>query len=366
MGSTDLFTQSFDRNHSTYKWGNYISDNLTFGDNRKLDINNINSDVFGDYFDDNPVVPNKYLKDLNFSLINEDQIRSIFNTVLHSEKDNYYIGINILNKLNYSSLENNVDKQLLYSIFNAENVTPDNSILFNNDKIVFSKNTNGSFNIPLIGLDNIIQKDITLTNDEKEHTYYEINSENYEIIHEQNYMEGYLVEDLEHIDLIKEFIKDNDNLVEKYNQLYVDIIKTMNSHLKKNIEYTIFIIKIPNERNYIIENTFLHTKLIDKTGYDYLLDKNELLFTVISDEKDFYNTSLTLNTLVNDYKILYTEYDSINSALQTKYGEYYIRSGVNDLMKNLDIREGFQNNRSHLSIILILCICLLFYLVLKE
>ena len=129
MGSTDLFTQSFDRNHSTYKWGNYISDNLTFGDNRTLDINNINSDVFEKYFDDNPVVPNKYLKDLNFSLINEDQIRSIFNTVLHSEKDNYYIGINILNKLNYSSLENNVDKQLLYSIFNAENVTPDNSIL---------------------------------------------------------------------------------------------------------------------------------------------------------------------------------------------------------------------------------------------
>ena len=50
----------------------------------------------------------------------------------------------------------------------------------------------------------------------------------------------------------------------------------------------------------------------------------------------------------------------------SEYGEYYIRSGVNDLMKNLDIREGFQNNRSHLSIILILCICLLFYLVLKE
>ena len=34
-----------------------------------------------------------------------------------------------------------------------------------------------------------------------------INSENYEIIHEQNYMEGYLVEDLEHIDLIKETYK---------------------------------------------------------------------------------------------------------------------------------------------------------------
>ena len=33
-------------------------------------------------------------------------------------------------------------------------------------------------------------------------------------------------------------------------------------------------------------------------------------------------------------------------------------------MKNLDI-EGFENNRGHLSIILILCICLLFYLVLK-
>ena len=45
---------------------------------------------------------------------------------------------------------------------------------FNNDKIVF-KNTNGSFNIRLIGLDNIIRTDITLTNDEQEHTYFDIN-----------------------------------------------------------------------------------------------------------------------------------------------------------------------------------------------
>ena len=185
----------------------------------------------------------------------------------------------------------------------------------------------------------------------------------HEILHRQNYMQAYVPEKLEHYDLFKGFIKDNDNQVEEYNKLYVDIIQTLNENLKKNIEYTLFLVKI-EEKKYIIENNYLYTKLnAPNEKYKYLND-NELLFTEIH-ENDI-NTNIPLDLILNGYKIKKTEYDLINDKLRNQHLKYYMRSGMNDLLKNFDISEGFQNNRSQLSLILVCLICLLFYLVLKE
>ena len=134
-----------DKINSQYNWTNYLSDNIILNnDLNSFHFNDIQERYKNEFQDsDFSGEDYLYLNSLNFNTINDNQIRDIFkNTILHSKTNTFYIGINIFNKRNYL-LGNNVDKQLLFSIFNPEFVEDSSGILFKNSKIdetLFSDN----------------------------------------------------------------------------------------------------------------------------------------------------------------------------------------------------------------------------------
>ena len=348
--------EQFDKIHSKYKWGNYISNNLEFSDedNRIIDVNDLDR-ITNTNTNTNT---NDYLNKLNLNMVNDNQIREIFNTIQFSKTDNYYIGINIFNKRNYS-IGNNVDKQLLFSLFNPEYVSTLNNIKFNVDEIFYEKTIDDNYKIPFIGLNNIFHKDITLQKNDNNDIYYdtEIIDDSFEIIHEINLMQGYEIIDNEI--LFKYLIKDNEILSKKYYKLYDEIINKLNIILKKNIEYSLIIVKT-NEEKYLIENHSLHG-FLNEDKYDFLLNDDEVLFTEFNKDTKYYNTEITLLQIQNEYKI--KDINSLNIKLNLQLGKYKVRSFINDLMKSVDIVEGFQNNKGGLSLILVFSILLLVYLV---
>ena len=333
----------------------------------------------------------KSLKDLDLHYLTDNELYKNLND-FSNQKDKYYIAINIINKSNFTNNEiNNINtKQALSNVFNEDYLLNDNSIHFLDRQINFlslnDETDTDYIKIPAFGLDKNIYIDYSLNLDKT--SFENLN----EIIYEDDFNIDNLLEylggkvddeniklkinllsnktlpideQMEGIDEVFDFIE-NRSIRDKYVLLLKRIINNLNKVLKINTVYSLIIIKkvetITLMKN---ENLINASSVINASDIKGYFKPSENYFTEFDDTGYISNTRVTLNNIINDYKIPENIYGIIKeniSNIKTEMQGNTVQDFLNDLIKSINM-EGFENKKTT---ILNIFICLIFIFLIYQ
>jgi len=357
----------------------------------------------------------KYLTDLNLSILTDKEIYDSLESnhyIFDEYLDKYYIVINIINKSNYTNLdENNMDtKQALSNIIEEDYLLEGNSIHFFDQQMEFIKYETNNIKIPAFGLDKKIDYSLieNLNKKSTENLLQILAEGNFYI----NNLLEYLAEDKYDINNLLEYIDEDDDegndegdddkgdfenftihllsnktlsideqmegmnvfdfienkrIRDKYDLLLKKIINNLNKVLKINTVYSLIIIK-KEEKRFIIKNSQLLDNLNYK-GSNRDLNTNEEILKKDINHKDHYyftelndgnimNNRIPLEDIINEYKISDNIYNVIETKINGKMQGNTFQGFLNDFMISLNM-EGFENKGTTILNIFI-CLILIF------
>jgi len=328
------------------------------------------------------------LKNLNLQYLTDNELYSQINNFTN-KIDKYYIAINIINKSNFTNINNNNinSKQALSNII-EENYLLDNSIHFLDQQMEFFT-VDGDEDVPEdekvvvingIGLDNniyikgLLEKIYNIDNDNLENIDYlklnrvAIEKDNIEFkINLLSNKTLSIDEQMKDFEGLFDFIE-HKSIRDKYDLLLKKIINNLNTVLKINTIYSLIIIKKEEILTIMKNEDLINASNINASGINasnigyFKPSKN--YFTEFNGSGEFSNTMITLDDIINNYnyKISQVKYEDIETMISTKMQGNTFQSFFNDLIKSFNM-EGFENKGTTIFNILI---CLIFIFLIYQ
>jgi hypothetical protein len=326
------------------------------------------------------------LKNLNLQYLTDNELYSKINNFTN-EIDKYYIAINIINKSNFTNINNaNITSKQALSNIIEENYLLDSSIHFLDQQMEFftvDDHDKDYVVINGIGLDNniyingLLEKIYNIDNDNLEEIdYLKLNEDGIEIDIEKANIEFKINllsnktlsidEQMKDFEELFDFIE-NKSIRDKYDLLFKKIINNLNTVLKINTIYSLIIIKkeeiltiMKNEDLINVPNinaSNINASGINASNIGYFKPSKNY-FTEFNGSGGFSNTMITLDDIINNYKISQGSYGEIEDMIITKMQGNTLQGFLNDFMKSFRM-EGFENKGTTILNIFI-CLILIF------